>query len=226
MNNAPSSSPRRSDVPRRLKIFVVVNTVLLVAVLGGVLWVVTRPLGPATTEYGLTMDGEALLKDEAARRGRAEGQLAPGFTHGGDSLGLTSLDGDPMPASDYVGRPVWVTFWATYCHACKLEEPDMRRAFDTYRADGLVLLTIDVGEEANIVRRYVEGRDLPWTVLLDESGTAVDAFGAIGTPIRYFIGADGTIVSRAFGRLSYAEMDDHLATLIGVGGAQPTPPEN
>ncbi len=102
----------------------------------------------------------------------------------------------------------------------------MRRAFDTYRADGLVLLAIDVGEEANVVRRHVEERDLPWTVLLDESGTAVDAFGAIGTPIHYFIGADGTIVSRAFGRLSYAEMDDHLTTLIGVGGAQPTPPEH
>ena len=100
----------------------------------------------------------------------------------------------------------------------------MRRAFDAYRADGLVLLAIDVGEEANVVRRYVEERDLPWTVLLDESGTAVDAFGAIGTPIHYFIAADGTIVSRAFGRLSYAEMDDHLATLMSVGGAQPTPP--
>ena len=224
MTDDLSSPPRRPDVPRRLKILVVVNTVLLVALLGGVLWVVNQPLGPSAAEYGLTMDGEALLKDEAARRGLAEGVPAPGFRHGGDSLGLTSLDGDPVPPSDYAGRPLWVTFWATYCHACKLEEPDMRRAFDTYRADGLVLLAIDVGEEANVVRRYVEERDLPWTVLLDESGIAVDAFGAIGTPIHYFIAADGTIVSRAFGRLSYAEMDDHLATLMRVGGAQPTPP--
>lgn len=223
MKNDPSSSPRQPDVPGRLKILVVVNTLLLVAVAGGVLWVVTRPLGPDPAGYGLTMDGEALLKDEAARRGLPEGQPAPGFTHGGDSLGLTTLDGGPAAPSDYVG-PVWVTFWATYCHACKLEEPDMRRAFDAYRADGLLLVAIDVGEDANVVRRYVEDRDLPWTVLLDESGTAVDAFGAIGTPIHYFIAADGTIVSRAFGRLSYAEMDDHLATLMGVGGAQPTPP--
>lgn len=211
-------------MPRRLTVLLIVNSVVLLAVLGGLVWLVTRPLGPATAEYGLTMDGEALLKDEAARRGLAEGQPAPGFTHGGDSLGLTSLDGDPVPPSDYVGRPVWVTFWATYCHACKLEEPDMRRAFDAYRADGLALLAIDVGEDANVVRRYIEERDLPWTVLLDESGSAVDAFGAIGTPIHYFIAADGTIVSRAFGRLSYAEMDDHLATLTGVRGAQPTPP--
>lgn len=213
-------------MPRRLTVLLIVNSVVLLALLGGLVWLVTRPLGPATAEYGLTMDGEALLKDEAARRGLAEGQPAPGFTHGGDSLGLTSLDGDPVAPSDYVGRPVWVTFWATYCHACKLEEPDMRRAFDAYRADGLVLLAIDVGEEANVVRRYVEERDLPWTVLLDEPGTAVDAFGAIGTPIHYFIAADGTIVSRAFGRLSYAEMDDHLAKLIRVGGAQPTPPSD
>ncbi len=58
------------------------------------------------------------------------------------------------------------------------------------------------------------------------AGDPAPPFGAIGTPIHYFIAADGTIVSRAFGRLSYAEMDDHLATLMGVEGPQLTPPEN
>lgn len=100
----------------------------------------------------------------------------------------------------------------------------MRRAFDAYRADGLTLVAIDVGEDTDVVRRYADERDLPWTILIDESGATVDAFGAIGTPSHYFIAADGTIQSRAFGRLRYAQMDQRLDALLGdrqssAGGA-------
>ena len=112
---------------------------------------------------------------------------------------------------------MWAVFWATYCHACELEEPDMRRAFEAFRSQGLTLLAIDVGEDNDVVGRYVEQRDLPWTVLIDDSGAAVDAFGAIGTPSHYFIGADGSIQSRAFGRLPYAEMEARLIALIDKG---------
>lgn len=203
---------------RRLTVLFVVNTVVLLAALGGLLWAVNQPLGPPTDE-GLTLDGEALLKEEAARSGIGEGQPAPGF--GGAAEGeplelaaLAALAGESVPLSDFRGRPVWVVFWATYCHACQLEERDMRRALDAYRADGLTIVAIDVGEDTDVVRRYAEERDLPWTILIDESGAAVDAFGAIGTPSHYFIAADGTIQSRAFGRLRYAEMDERLAALI------------
>ena len=200
---------------RRLTVLLVFNTVVLLAALGGLLWAVNQPLGPPIDE-GLTLDGEALLKEEAARSGVGEGQLAPGFAPagGGEPLELAALTGESVPLSDFGGRPVWVVFWATYCHACRLEEPDMLRAFDAYRADGLTLVAIDVGEGTDVVRRYAEERDLPWTILIDESGATVEAFGAIGTPSHFFIAADGTIQSRAFGRLRYAEMDERLAALM------------
>ena len=213
MTDNRAIGPHRSRA-RRLTVLLVVNTVLLLAALAGLAWAVTQPLGPPTE--GSTLDGEALLKEEAARSGVGEGQPAPGLAGagGGDPLELAALTGEPVRLSEFRGRPVWVVFWATYCHACRLEEPDMRRAFDAYRADGLTLVAIDVGENTDVVRRYAEERDLPWTILIDESGATVDAFGAIGTPSHFFIAADGTIQSRAFGRLRYAEMDQRLAALI------------
>ena len=214
MTDNRAIGPHRSRA-RRLTVLFVVNTVLLLAALGGLLWVVTQPLGPPTDE-GLTLDGEALLKEEAARSGVGEGQLAPGLAGatGGEPLELAALTGESVRLSDFRGRPVWVVFWATYCHACRLEEPDMRRAFDAYRAEGLTLVAIDVGENTDVVRGYAGERDLPWTILIDESGATVDAFAAIGTPSHFFIAADGTIQSRAFGRLRYAEMDERLAALM------------
>lgn len=208
-----SSERRRGG--RRPTVLLAVNTILLLVALGGLAWAVTQPLGPSGDD-GQTFSGEALLQEEAARRGLAEGRRAPGFaaTPDGEPLELTSLSGDPVPLTDFFGRPVWIVFWATTCHACQLEEADMRRAYAAHRADGLVLLAIDIGEDAEVVRRYAQERRLPWTVLLDPASAAVDAYGAIGTPSHYFITADGVIQSRAFGRLDYAEMSGYIAPLM------------
>jgi hypothetical protein len=81
------------------------------------------------------------------------------------------------------------------------------------------VLAIDVGEELATVRRYAQDHALPWTVLLDASGVAVGRFGAIGTPSHYFIGADGRIQSRAFGRLQYSEMDGRVREMVVRAGS-------
>lgn len=216
MTDEPPTGSRR-PMARRLRVPFVVNTLPLLVALGGLLWAVKQPLGPSTD--GLTLDGEALLKEDAARQGIGEGQPAPGFGAGGsdDRLELATLGGDPVALRDYLGRRVWVVFWATYCHACQLEEPDMRRAFAAFGGDGVELLAIDVGEDAEVVSRYAEERNLPWTILIDRSGATVDAFGAIGTPSHYFIATDGMIRSRAFGRLRYPEMQERLASLVEAG---------
>lgn len=179
------------------------------------LLVLTRPLG-SPREPGLLILSEEGLQEEAARVGLAEGRVAPGFgTDGGGSLGLTDLDGRPMDLEELAGRPVWIVFWATYCHACREEEPDLRRAYDTYRDDGLVVLAIDAGEPAEDVRRYVEERQLPWTIALDPESQASDAYGAIGTPTHYFIDRDGRIASRGFGRLELPEMEAQVRQILG-----------
>jgi cytochrome c biogenesis protein CcmG, thiol:disulfide interchange protein DsbE len=121
--------------------------------------------------------------------------------------------GRPVTLGENLGRPVWITFWATYCHACQREEPDLRRVYASRANSDLVVLAIDVGEDPQVVGTYVEDRDIPWTVLLDRDGSAVAAYGAIGTPTLYFIDRRGIIRSRAFGALDREEMEAHLAGL-------------
>ncbi len=199
-----------------MRLWLILSLNLMAALLsaGFVLLALTRPLG-APGEPRLLILAEDHLREEAAQVGLREGRLAPGFgADAGASLSLTDLDGRPMDLAELSGQPVWIVFWATYCHACQEEEPDLRRAHDAHRDDGLVVLAIDAGEAADDVRRYVEERRLPWRIALDASLQAYDAFGAIGTPTHYFIGRDGRIASRAFGRLSRSEMEDHLARIL------------
>lgn len=194
-----------------------VNLVVAVASALILLLVLARPLG-SPREPGILILGETGLQEEAARVGVPQGRLAPGFGTEGGSVGLVDLDGRPIELKELAGQPVWIVFWATYCHACQEEEPDLRRIYDTHRDDGLVVLAIDAGEPAADVRRYAEERQLPWTIALDQDLSAYDAYGAIGTPTHYFIDRDGRIAGRAFGRLGLAEMEAQVHAILGDAG--------
>lgn len=196
----------------RLLVLLGINALGLVVAIGLLLYALTRPLTGTPVE-GVTLNGEALLQEEAAAAGRGVREPAPGFARAADggSTHLTDLEGRTVMLADYRGRPVWITFWATYCHACQLEEPDLRRVYDSHAGDDLVMLAIDVGEDRGVVRRYVMERRLPWTVVIDVEGSAVGAYGAIGTPTHYFVDRQGIIRSRAFGALTREEMDTHVA---------------
>lgn len=191
-----------------------INLLAAIVTVGFLVFVLTRPLG-STADRPLLILGEEGLREEAARVGLGEGGVAPGFEPEDDTaLGLTDLEGDPLDPTELLGRPVWIVFWATYCHACHEEEPDLRRAYAAHRDEGLVVLAIDAGEPAEDVRRYVEERGLPWRIALDPERKASDAYGAIGTPTHYFVDRDGRIASRAFGRLRLDDMETHLAAII------------
>jgi len=198
-------------------ISLVVNLVAAAGALAILAFALTRPIGSSADQPVLVL-GEQQLQVEAARVGVEQGRVAPGFEAGeGTSLGLTDLDGRPLDLGELTGQPVWVVFWATTCHACREEEPDLRRAYARYRDDGLVILAIDTAEPAEDVRRYVEERRLPWRIALDPELRAFDAYGAIGTPTHYFIDRAGRIAARAFGRLTLAEMEARLATILDPG---------
>jgi thiol-disulfide isomerase/thioredoxin len=205
---------RTARAPRRWLIVALgVNLVAALLAVSAVGYLLFRPLGQVPQEPILIL-GEERLREEAERQGVPAGQPAPGVSEP-MALALTDLDGRPFELAELRGRPVWIVFWATYCHACQEEEPDLRRAYAAYRPDGLVVVALDAGEPADDVQRYVEERGLPWTVVLDPELRAYDAYGAIGTPTHYFIDPEGRIVSRAFGRLRLAEMRANVATILG-----------
>lgn len=191
-----------------------INLLAAVLAVGMLVFVLTRPIG-SPADRPLLILGEEQLRAEAARAALAEGGIAPGFgADEGASLELTNLVGRPLDLGDLRGRPVWIVFWATYCHACQEEEPHLRRAYAAHREQGLVVIAVDAGEPVADVRRYVEERGLPWRIALDPGLRAFDVYGAIGTPTHYFIDRDGRIAARAFGRLRHEEMEAHLAAIL------------
>ena len=118
---------------------------------------------------------------------------APAFT-------LNGLDGKRINLSDYKGKPVLVTFWATWCTACKEELPILEKLWVGKKDQlALLLITID-GERKKTVQKIVEENKLTLPVLLLLKEKCMDQYGVRGwVPQTFLIDREGMLIGKTVG---------------------------
>jgi peroxiredoxin len=181
----------------------VVPLVLVAAV--AVVYMATRPLGGGDAQPSFFIVG-------SARPGVQIGEIAPGTAQalGSAPLALTDLDGKPVALADLAGKPIWLIFWKTACAPCEVEAPDVAAAYAAHRADGLVIIGVDVWDSVAAVRDYVDSHGLDYPIAVAPTSAVMDAYGVWGAPTHYFIDASGIIRDRYFGPMTRGLIDDSL----------------
>ncbi|MDQ6795128.1 MAG: TlpA family protein disulfide reductase [Chloroflexota bacterium] len=204
---------RRVIGPFTLRHLLVANSAIAVMLL--LLVSMTQSLG-ATNPSAQPDPQPTFYRISSETQGLELGQRAPDFTGTGDNgqeIRLADLDGHPVSIADLTGRPIWVNFWATWCPPCQRETPNLRAAYEAHRNDGVVLIAIDVQEEAGVVRDYVNRYGLTYTIGLDVTGAVFRTYRVFGLPTHYFIDRNGVIRDRVFGPLDPAGIERRLAEI-------------
>ncbi|HLH24523.1 MAG TPA: TlpA disulfide reductase family protein [Chloroflexota bacterium] len=135
------------------------------------------------------------------------GSPAPDFT-------LQTVDGTSVQLAQFKGKPVWINFWATWCVPCREEMPAMQELYDQYRDQGLVILAVNMEEDAPTVRRWIESGGYTFTFVLDDQGQQVKRYNVTAAPTSYFVGRDGIIRDQKLGQISRDEMVAKLDKLL------------
>ncbi len=122
------------------------------------------------------------------------GSSAPAVT-------IETLDGAKVDLASYFGKtPVVIEFWATWCPNCKDLEPAMRQAKSRY-GDRVRFVGVAVGvnQSTERVRRYADKYKVPFDVLYDRRGDAVEAYAVPATSYIVVVDAKGKIVYTGLG---------------------------
>ena len=135
------------------------------------------------------------------------GSVAPDFT-------VSDLDGNPMRLADLRGRPVVVNFWASWCGPCVEEFPLLEDAARRHQDDGLAIVGIVYQDRSEAARTFMARNGATWPAAMDPGERVAAAYGILAPPETFFIGRDGTIVSRQIGQLSEGSLEDQLAAII------------
>ena len=111
------------------------------------------------------------------------------------TLSGSMLDGNRRNLESYLGAPVLVHFWATWCPVCKMEEDSIQDLAQDYP----VLTVAMQSEGASAVNKYMQDNGLDFPVMLDDDGSFSRAWGVTGVPASFVIDAQGNIRSVAVG---------------------------
>jgi thiol-disulfide isomerase/thioredoxin len=153
----------------------------------------------------------------------APASSSPAASEGGELFGIgrpappllvSQLGGGEIDLAALAGKPLWVTFMATWCPSCRDELPRMTQLQARYADTGLVVVVVDVGEDEGAVDAYMRSLGVTFPVGLDTDGEAHEGWGAYALPVHYWIDAEGIIRHGALGGIGPDIMAEGLTTIL------------
>ncbi len=175
--------------------------------------VLISTVSPAATTGG---QGERASADDAAAHGSLPtggppleaGDLPYAFT-------LADLEGNYTSLHEFIGKPLIINYWASWCGPCRIEMPHLQATYEARQADGLALLALNQDEATPEVAAFVDEFGLSFTQLLDEGNGTSQNYGVGRTlPTTFFINADGEITAVHRGPMTQSQIDGYLAETI------------
>lgn len=132
------------------------------------------------------------------------------------SASFTLLDGQKGHFDQLRGKVVLVNFWATSCVTCVKEMPDLVATHQRFNARGFETLAIAMSyDPPAYVARFAESRQLPFGVVIDNTGELARKFGDIQlTPTTLLIDKQGRIVKRYVGEPDFAALHALVEKLL------------
>lgn len=124
-------------------------------------------------------------------------------------VSLRTLEGESVHLEDFVGQPLVVNVWATWCPPCVREMPLLAQ-LDASHTEIKVLL-VNHGEGETRISRFLQEQQLSLQhLLLDPMGGLLEHSGHRGLPVTYFYDAQGHLVATHSGELMPADLAEHL----------------
>lgn len=113
-------------------------------------------------------------------------KTAPNFS-------LQLLDGGTFQLSAYIGTPVMINFFASWCHPCRQEIPSLVAVRTEYKPKGVHFLAIAIDDTEKDVNALIKKLGFTYPAGLDTTGKIKDDYGVYGLPTTFFIDKKGMI---------------------------------
>ncbi len=120
------------------------------------------------------------------------GSVAPDFA-------MAQPDGQPLKLSQLRGKYLLIDFWASWCGPCRVENPNVVKAYSQYAPKGFEILGVSLDQNRERWLDAITKDGLTWPQVSDLKGwqnEAAQLYGVSSIPHTFLLDKEGKIIAR------------------------------
>lgn len=167
----------------------------------------------STSLINTSFFNESFIAKAKASTGLAE----INFTFAAPKFSLPDMNGKIHKSSDYYGKVVLISFWASWCPPCRKEMPSLARLSEKLPKDKIEVLAVNVGDSEEKIESFLKRIDNPaLKILTNKNSSVMGEWFLRGLPVSYVLDQKGNIKLGAIGGLEWdtPEIEKKLLALV------------
>lgn len=122
------------------------------------------------------------------------GDIVPNFT-------LKNVAGKEVTLSEtYKGKKLFlIDFWASWCKPCRNENPNVVKAYKTFKSKGFDVLSVSIDEENDAWKEAIKNDGLLWEQVIDANGWSsktAQMYGVESIPASFLVDGNGKLIAQ------------------------------
>jgi thiol-disulfide isomerase/thioredoxin len=127
----------------------------------------------------------------------------------------SATDNKKVSSSEFKGKVLLVTFFATWCPPCRQEIPTFIELQKKWSSMGFTVLGMSVDEGGpEVVNMLIEMEEINYPVLMADDA-ALNGFGKVsGIPTSFLVNSKGNVVKSYSGYITHEQLEEDIEHVL------------